>query len=110
MCYNILTAVIKGWTATNKDNPPELSVASVNQPVVADRGPCRDLPRKLPRDKTFMFNEKKREATHLPTQGEEDSSTEVGKVLCRITNDVGRSCVELHNMYVDRLQNYRGCK
>jgi hypothetical protein len=33
-----------------------------------------DFPRKLHWDKTFRLTEKKREATHLPTRGEEDGS------------------------------------
>jgi len=35
----------------------------VSQPVIADRGPCRDLLRRLPWDKTFRLTEKKRKAT-----------------------------------------------
>jgi len=38
----------------------------VSQPVVADRGPRRDLLRRLPWDETFSLTEKKREATRQP--------------------------------------------
>ena len=57
-----------------KTKPPELSVVLLNQRILADRGSFRDLPRKLYWDKTFRFNEKKREAILLPTRGEEDGS------------------------------------
>ena len=74
--YNILTAVINKWIAPiNKDKIPELSVVFISQPVVADHGPYRDLPCKLPWDKTFRFTEKKQEAAHPSTLGEEDGST-----------------------------------
>ena len=32
----------------NKKKKPELSVVFLSQPVAADRGPCRDLLRRLP--------------------------------------------------------------
>jgi len=35
----------------------------VNQPVVADQWPYRDLLRRLPSDKTLRLTEKKQEAT-----------------------------------------------
>ena len=52
----------------NKQNP-ELSVVFVSQPVAAHRGPCRDLLRRLPWDKTFGLTKRKRETTILNPHG-----------------------------------------
>jgi hypothetical protein len=41
----------------------------VSQPVVVDRGPCRDLPLRLPWGKTFRFTEKKRETAQPSPHG-----------------------------------------
>ena len=71
VCYNIIIAVIQVRTANNKiKTTPELNVVVVSQSVEANRGPCKDLPRKLPRG----FTENKREATHPSTRSEDDVS------------------------------------
>jgi len=50
--------------------------------VVADRGPCRDLPRKLPWEKTFRLAETKREATTPNQHGKSRVALDLHQVSC----------------------------
>jgi hypothetical protein len=71
---NVLTAVIKKWTATNKLTKHKTKGFICKSTVAADTVPSMELVRKFPWQNTFRFTEMKQESTYLSTWGEEDGS------------------------------------